>query len=247
MFFRFTGYIALFFHLALALSGCTTLIEPDDQSAAGKNLSPPVISPVPIVEPLVFTYDDTIEAVSTLTDYPSVASWHLQLEAELEQDAAFNGEIEEMAVYATLTGFDRQGSRVAYGNILVDIHAWDSTGSTITINGVRLSLEESGKLLQKIAADAEKQLGKADLLSWRCAWLAVKLLAKIAIFVAASGAAIAACTNIVTLPACFAALAAQFGAGVLLIEQLAEFLCECWPGYAERNPDICEVLAGVHP
>lgn len=209
-----------------------------------------VIQPQPYLKnQIFFEMDEYVVASSTLAAHRNVTTWRLKADAFIRFNDYVYVDEDMWNVHAQIWGWDSNGNQVASG--IVDINWNDITRwtSTVQVNGQSLDIENAGILFEQIADDLETQgPGKTDsagaeLLKLPCWAKFLGAASAVLAFVTVSGAALTACGSLggpVALMACIKALLGQ-GIGIGLIgAAVLNWLCDCWEGYREQNPELCE-------
>ena len=239
----------LFFFLTSMLSGCTEIIQPEQQAQEQAKRAPSVtpVNPVNPIDPqpylkdqIFFQWDEKISAITTLTTFPNVVEWRLKMDSRLKFSDFVSDDVQRWNTRANVWGYDLDGNEIASGNVTINWDNWRTSGSTVVVEGVALNIEQSGQLFEAIVNDA-LTAGPGKSLKASCWWLAGWAALELAGLIALTGLAATACA--VSGPgmvACVAALIAQAGIGRAMLEDTLAFLCQCIDGYAELNPELCD-------
>ncbi len=193
-----------------------------------------IINPVPY-NTLVFDFDETAPASSTLRKYPNVDSWRLILDARISHQAMYNGDIKQLTNKATIMGYDARGNKIASGTAYVgNPDKQDTWYCTIEVEGKALDMAQAGKLLTAILDDIEvggdgnpfDKANSEDGEKVACWILAIGAAAGVVGSVVEGAAVLAACfgTGGAGCAAAIAAYIAVGGGGLVLI---TTWYCQC--------------------
>lgn len=251
---RFLTTVTLTFLIGGMLAGCFSVMGNEPAPEANKRGATVNPGPVVVVQPqpylknqIFFKMDETAPASATQSQHRNVVTWRLKVDSDLKWQHFINGLDERFDVDARIWGWDAAGNQVASGRVHID---WDDMFgwySTVQVEGQRLDIEQAGLLMelivQDIDADGPGKSAGAELEKAPC-WLKfIGAAAAVSAFVAVSGVALTACGSLggpVALAACIGALINQGLGGGVLAGAVLNWLCDCWEGYRELNPELCE-------
>ncbi|MCP4291002.1 MAG: hypothetical protein GY780_04095 [bacterium] len=222
------------------LAACSDVTGVDDTLKSDKNSSSMVrpihpFQPVKPIRPqpantLVFSFDETAPAASTLTMYPSVKSWRLILDARISHQALNNWDINQYKNKATVMGFDGRGNQIAQGTAFVgNPDELDTWYCNITVGDRALDMAQAGSLVSAIVDDIDlggdgSPLNNGEKVN--CWIRALGAAAGVAGSIGAGAAVLAACfgTGGLGCPAAITAYIAVGGGGVVAV---TIWYCQC--------------------
>lgn len=235
--------ILLFCFTFSALGGCSNVVQPDRDGDKRASMagSAGQISPRPhLKDTIFFNWDEDVVAARTLDAFPDVVDWRVKMATRLDFKDYVDGNTHLWHVDTTIWGYDVDGNEIAGGKVVIDWNNYRRSGSTVSVSGIDLNMEQAGRLIEAIVLDAQ-DAGSGKALKAPCWWLATKAALEVGLLVVATGVAAAACAaSGPGLAACVAALLAQGAVGLDMLANTLEFLCQCIDGYRELNPELCD-------
>lgn len=231
---KFLGFVVVMFLIGGVVAGCSEFMGVEGRPGEESKIAIGPIRPIPI-DTLIFQFDETAPAASTLSQHPSVATWRLKLDGRIPNQAVLNGNMDAWRLKAWVWGWDAQGNEVANGAVFLgDPDDMDSWYCTVAVAGQSLDMEQAGALFEDIVDDIEIG-GDGNASKLPCWVKALRAGGALAGAIAAGGAALAACVGSAgtgCLPALLALGAAESG----LLYTVLDWICDC----VDPNFPLCD-------